>query len=138
MKRLFFDKIAHRGENDDMEKAPVVSLEQLRKWMKENAVSRSALAKALDIQRSTVDNWFSSKRNSIPTHFHAILHRIMAGERLSPTEMKSQLVVPLSSHVLNLAMKEAVRANMKIEDWIAQTIEENASQEARGKVERGE
>lgn len=62
----------------------------------------------------------------------------MAGERLSPTEMKSQLVVPLSSHVLNLAMKEAVRANMKIEDWIAQTIEENASQEARGNVERGE
>lgn len=138
MKRLFFDKIAHRGENDDMEKAPVVSLEQLRKWMKENAVSRSALAKALDIQRSTVDNWFSSKRNSIPTHFHAILHRIMAGERLSPTEMKSQLVVPLSSHVLNLAMKEAVKANMKIEDWIAQTIEENASQEARGSAERRE
>ena len=29
-------------------------------------------------------------------------------------------------------------ANMKIEDWIAQTIEENASQEARGNVERGE
>lgn len=52
--------------------------------------------------------------------------------------MKSQLVVPLSSHVLNLAMKEAVRANMKIEDWIAQTIEENAYQEARGNVERGE
>ena len=62
----------------------------------------------------------------------------MAGERLSPTEMKSQLVVPLSSHVLNLAMKEAVRANMKIEDWIAQTIEENASQEARGSAERRE
>lgn len=62
----------------------------------------------------------------------------MAGERLSPTEMKSQLVVPLSSHVLNLAMKEAVRANMKIEDWIAQMIEENASQDARKDVGQGE
>lgn len=138
MKRLFFDKIAHMAENDGMEKAPVVSLEQLRKWMKGNAVSRSALAKALDIQRSTVDNWFSSKRNSIPSHFHAILHRIIAGERLSPTEMKSQLVVPLSSHILNLAMREAVRANMKIEDWIAQAIEENASQNASGSTKRGE
>lgn len=55
---------------------------------------------------------------------------------LVTTEMKSQLVVPLSSHVLNLAMKEAVRANMKIEDWIAQVIETNASQDARDSAKR--
>lgn len=33
-------------------------------------------------------------------------------------------------------MKEAVRANMKIEDWIAQVIETNASQDARDSAKR--
>lgn len=129
MRKIFFDKIAQMKENDDMEEPANISIELLGQWMQENSVTRNDLAKALGIQRSAVDNWFSNKRQSIPRHFIPLILHIMAVEPSSPIELKSQLVVPLNSRVLNMAVREAVLANMKVEDWIARAIEEAASGE---------
>lgn len=103
---------------------------ELGRWMAENHVSRSALASAIGMNRSAIDNYFVRKKLS--RHAQILIRRFMDGQESvgAAREVSSLITVPLSNRVLNLAMKTAVRQNLTMEEFLARAVEAAAKNPA--------
>ncbi|MBT8778300.1 hypothetical protein [Akkermansia muciniphila] len=116
-------KVPHMDE-------PLVDILELGRWMAENHVSRSALASAIGMNRSAIDNYFVRKKLS--RHAQILIRRFMDGQESvgAAREVSSLITVPLSNRVLNLAMKTAVRQNLTMEEFLARAVEAAAKNPA--------
>lgn len=119
-------KVPHMDE-------PLVDILELGRWMAENHVSRSALASAIGMNRSAIDNYFVRKKLS--RHAQILIKRFMEGQEAvgASREVSSLITVPLSNRVLNLAMKAAVRQNLTMEEFLARAVEAAAKTPADGR-----
>ena len=103
---------------------PLVDILQLGRWMAENHISRSALASAIGMNRSAIDNYFVRKKLS--RHAQILIKRFMEGQEAvggAPHEISSLITVPLSNRVLNLAKKAAVLQNLTMEEFLSRAVE---------------
>ncbi|WP_290565292.1 hypothetical protein [Akkermansia sp.] len=112
---------------------PLVDILELGRWMAENHISRSALASAIGMNRSAIDNYFVRKKLS--RHAQILIKRFMEGQEAvgASREVSSLITVPLSNRVLNLAMKAAVRQNLTMEEFLARAVEAAAKTPADGR-----
>ena len=112
---------------------PLVDILELGRWMAENHISRSALASAIGMNRSAIDNYFVRKKLS--RHAQILIKRFMEGQETvgASREVSSLITVPLSNRVLNLAMKAAVRQNLTMEEFLARAVEAAAKTPADGR-----
>lgn len=112
---------------------PLVDILELGRWMAENHISRSALASAIGMNRSAIDNYFVRKKLS--RHAQILIKRFMEGQEAvgASREVSSLITVPLSNRVLNLAMKAAVRQNLTMEEFLARAVEAAATPPADGR-----
>lgn len=112
---------------------PLVDILELGRWMAENHISRSALASAIGMNRSAIDNYFVRKKLS--RHAQILIKRFMEGQEAVGVsrEVSSLITVPLSNRVLNLAMKAAVRQNLTMEEFLARAVEAAAKTPADGR-----
>lgn len=119
-------KVPHMDE-------PLVDILELGRWMAENHISRSALASAIGMNRSAIDNYFVRKKLS--RHAQILIKRFMEGQEAvgASREVSSLITVPLNNRVLNLAMKTAVRQNLTMEEFLARAVEAAAKTPADGR-----
>lgn len=112
---------------------PLVDILELGRWMAENHISRSALASAIGMNRSAIDNYFVRKKLS--RHAQILIKRFMEGQEAvgASREVSSLITIPLSNRVLNLAMKAAVRQNLTMEEFLARAVEAAAKTPADGR-----
>lgn len=112
---------------------PLVDILKLGRWMAENHISRSALASAIGMNRSAIDNYFVRKK--LPRHAQILIKRFMEGQEAvgASHQVSSLITVPLSNRVLNLAMKAAVRQNLTMEEFLERAVEAAAKNPADGK-----
>ncbi len=107
--------------NDEMDNEPeYVDTVKLGQWLSEHSISRAEVAKALGVQTAVVHNWFARRR--IPRNVQASLRHLMKSDY--PRELASHIAVPLKNSTLNLLVKEAVKMECSVEDWILMAIEE--------------
>ncbi len=118
-------KVPHMDE-------PLVDILELGRWMAENHISRSALASAIGMNRSAIDNYFVRKK--LPRHAQILIKRFMDGQETvcASREVSSLITIPLANRVINLAMKAAVRQNLTIEEFLAQAVEASAKNTVEG------
>lgn len=122
-----------------------MNIEEIKRWLKENGVTRQEFAEKVGVRITSVNNWLSGY-TQIPAGRMAIIEKELhpapqAAPALPPLDLSSVKIinVRLTAEELDMCIRAARACHMELEAWARLTILEatRATLGAQPSIQRG-